>query len=77
MLVLTRKSGEGFWIGDDTEIVVMSCQRNSIRIGVRAPRDVVILRTELKLVAEQNQVALSVCSPDSIEGLAARLRSEE
>lgn len=75
MLIVSRKAGESFWIGNETEVIVMGCQGNNIRIGVRAPREVLILRTELKMVAEQNRAAINPCSDTLINNLAARLRA--
>ncbi len=46
MLVLTRKPQESIMIGDDIEVIVASIDRNSVRIGIRAPRDIKILRKE-------------------------------
>lgn len=74
MLIISRKPGEGFWIDDRTEIVVVSCHGNVIKLGVRAPRTVLVLRSELKLVQEQNQAATATCSEASIDSLAARMR---
>jgi carbon storage regulator len=73
MLIITRKPGEGFWIDDRTEIVVVGWQGNSVKLGVRAPREVLVLRSELKLVQEQNRAATQ-CSEKSIDDLAARMR---
>ena len=53
MLILSRKLGEGFIIGDDIHITVEGCKpahgggNPTIRIGIDAPRDLVILRDEL------------------------------
>lgn len=46
MLVLTRKTDQSIMIGDDIEIVVSSIEGNTVRIGIKAPRDVKILRKE-------------------------------
>jgi len=46
MLVLTRKADQSIMIGDDIEIVVSSIDGNTVRLGIRAPRDVKILRKE-------------------------------
>ncbi len=46
MLVLTRKSDQSIMIGDDIEIVVASIEGNTVRIGIKAPRDIKILRKE-------------------------------
>lgn len=74
MLIITRKAGEGFWIDDRTEVVVVGWQGSSVKLGVRAPREVLVLRSELKVVAEQNRAATRQCSEQSIDDLAARLR---
>jgi carbon storage regulator len=47
MLVLTRKLGEGVNIGRDVEIVVVGVGSGKVKLGFRAPRDVVIQRTEV------------------------------
>lgn len=46
MLVLTRKAEQSIMIGDDIEIVVSSIDGNAVRIGIKAPRDLKILRKE-------------------------------
>lgn len=46
MLVLTRKAGQSIMIGDDIEIFVSSIDGNTVRIGIKAPRDLKILRKE-------------------------------
>lgn len=46
MLVLTRKADQSIMIGDDIEIVVSSIDGNTVRIGIKAPRDIKILRKE-------------------------------
>jgi carbon storage regulator len=47
MLVLTRKSGEGLWIGDDIRIQVLEVRDGQVRIGVDAPEEKGIYRDEL------------------------------
>ena len=47
MLVLTRKSNQSIMIGDDIELSVLSIAGGTIRLGIQAPRDVPILRTEI------------------------------
>ncbi len=48
MLVLTRKSGEAISVGDDIKIVVVKIETGRVRIGIECPKDMVILREELK-----------------------------
>lgn len=77
MLILTRKAGEGFLIGERMEVVVLSCDGNTVKIGVRAPRDILVLRSELKVTEQQNRNAAQGCYEPALERLAARLRAPE
>jgi carbon storage regulator len=47
MLVLTRKSGEGIWIGDDIHLEILDVREGQVRIGIRAPEGKGIYRDEL------------------------------
>ena len=48
MLVLSRRVGESIFIGDDIEVMVTDINRSQVRLGFRAPDDVVIIRKELR-----------------------------
>ena len=48
MLVLTRKSKEQIHIGDDVTITILKINGQSAKIGIEAPRDVRIVRGELR-----------------------------
>jgi len=47
MLVLTRKPGEGFVIGDDITIKIVEMKGGGVRIGIEAPHDKKIYRQEI------------------------------
>lgn len=49
MLILTRRPGEALRIGADIEVIVMAVNGGQVRIGVKAPRDVVVDREEIAL----------------------------
>ncbi len=49
MLVLTRKSNQSIMIGDDVEVTVLSVIGDKVRIGIQAPGDVPVFRTEIYL----------------------------
>ena len=57
MLVLRRRAGESLFIGDDIEIEILAVTSQGAKIGIRAPRETVILRKELKLTQQQNEAA--------------------
>lgn len=48
MLVLSRKPGEHIYVGPDITITVVRIGENTVRLGVTAPRDVAIVRSELQ-----------------------------
>ena len=55
MLVLTRKRGEQILIGDDIVITILDSKGDSVRVGIDAPRGVVIHRLEvMQAVTEAN-----------------------
>lgn len=47
MLVLTRKTNQSIMIGDSIEVSVLSVSGDKVRIGIDAPRDVAVFRTEV------------------------------
>jgi carbon storage regulator len=62
MLVLMRKPGEAIQIGPNILVTLVSLERNRARIGIEAPRNVVIDREE---VAERKRLeALELKGPD-------------
>lgn len=52
MLVLTRNVGESITVGTDVIIRVLQVHGKHVRIGIEAPRDLPIWRTELLLKKE-------------------------
>jgi carbon storage regulator len=47
MLVLSRKPLQSIMIGPNIRITVVKVERNQVRIGIEAPRELTILRSEL------------------------------
>lgn len=74
MLVITRKVGESFYIGDDIEVVVLECNKDKAKIGINAPKSVNILRKELKVTVEQNRQAANKNNASNLKDLAAFLK---
>ncbi len=50
MLVLSRKPTERIEIGDNVVVTVLEIRGNKVRIGIDAPKEVHVLRSELKEV---------------------------
>jgi carbon storage regulator len=49
MLVLTRKAKQSIMIGDDIEVMVLSSDGTKVRVGIQAPSNVSVHRTEIYL----------------------------
>jgi carbon storage regulator len=49
VLVLTRKPQQSVMIGDDVEITVISVQGDKVRLGISAPTEIPVFRTEIYL----------------------------
>ncbi len=61
MLILTRKLGESIIIDEDVQISVIEINKNNIKIGVNAPKELTIYREEvfLKIKEENTQSSSS------------------
>jgi len=47
MLVLTRKRDESIIIGDTIEITVTEVSGNRVRLGINAPKEIIVHRKEI------------------------------
>lgn len=59
MLVLTRKAGESLIINQDIEIKIIDVSGDKVKIGIEAPSNVKILRSELCQTVEVNRQSAS------------------
>lgn len=57
MLILRRKPGEQLLIGDNIQITVMDVSEGGVRLAIDAPREITILRSELKKAMDANRDA--------------------
>jgi carbon storage regulator len=58
MLVLSRKLGQRFQVGNDIKVTIVKIDRNSVRIGIEAPDDVTIHREEIAVVERERLAGL-------------------
>ncbi len=58
MLVLTRKVGEQLLIGENVSVTIVAIVNGAVRLGIEAPREVPIMRTELRDQMLREQQAL-------------------
>jgi carbon storage regulator len=54
MLVLSQKRQESIWICDDIVVTVLAIRGNKVRLGIEAPKEIHVLRTELQNVISES-----------------------
>ncbi len=75
MLVFSRKKDEAITIGSEIEIKVISIGRDTVKLGIDAPRHITIHRKEIYLAIEEEnrkaaaKVALAGSHLDFIKNL--------
>ena len=65
MLVLTRKADESIVIGDNITIKVVSVEGSVVKLGIDAPQEISIIRSELLKEVENSNRAASHKIDDS------------
>lgn len=66
MLILTRKADESITIGDSIVITVLAIEGERVKLGISAPREMLILRQEV-FTAVQEQVKIQELLADKTE----------
>ena len=75
MLILGRRENESISIGDDIKIKIVSIERGNVKIGFEAPKDVLILRDELRVAVENvNKKSINDIDTKILKGLEDKLK---
>ncbi len=74
MLVIRRRAGQSILIGDDIQIEVIEAGPGKVKLGITAPREVLVLRKEIQLTGEQNRIAAREVALEAVRSLAQRIR---
>jgi carbon storage regulator len=70
MLVLTRKIGETFVVGDDITVTVVDIiGGNKVRLGINAPSSVPVYREEIYELVRRENAAAADANADAIAAL--------
>ena len=77
MLVLSRKCDQSLIVGEDITITVLGIEGDRVKLGIRAPRSVPVLREEVyQQLRQANQGAADAASRPSAHSVAAALRGD-
>lgn len=66
MLILQRKKGESLTINDNITVTIMDSGTDWVKLAIDAPKEIPVLRSELKEAADENKKA-SASASDCIE----------
>src|SRR5688572_14693275 len=69
MLVISRRKGQSITIGDEIELVVTELHRSTVKLGIRAPRGLAVLRGEIRETIEQANRAAAASSMEAAVAL--------
>ena len=75
MLVIRRRVGETLVIGADIEVEVLESGSSQVKLGIRAPRSVGVVRKEIRTVGEQNQAAAKAIPAPGLEQLLKQFKN--
>ena len=74
MLILARKENEEILLGNDIKVVVVSISKSTVKLGIEAPRNRMILRSELANdIKNENIHATKKASEADIHELAKKI----
>jgi len=73
MLVMRRRAGESFLIGDSIEIEILEVGPTRVKLGITAPANLGIARKEVVLTRAENITAARSTDPQAIAWLSRAL----
>ncbi|MCI9229297.1 MAG: carbon storage regulator [Dorea sp.] len=62
MLILQRRKGQSLSINDNITLTVVDTGTDWVKLAIEAPKEIPILRSELKEAAAENQMASATAS---------------
>lgn len=77
MLVVTRKTEESIIIADNIEIVVLEVSKDRVKLGITAPKNVKIIRNELRNAQDANLDSSQAVSKAAIDAILSLKKSKE
>ncbi len=82
MLVLSRKVNQSIMVGDNVRVVVVAVDRDQVKLGIEAPREIAVHRSEIyEEIQRSNRSAAEVAvspgeHPAAVERAALQPRKK-
>ena len=73
MLVITRKPSESFIIGDDIKVNILEINGDKVKVGIDAPKDIRIVRSEVFDTMKNNVEAVTTATLPDLSILKQKL----
>jgi carbon storage regulator len=72
MLVLARRLNESIMIGDEIEVVIIDIRGDQVKLGIKAPKKVMVHRKEIYQEIQQENIAAvtSKMDPNQLRNLS-------
>lgn len=74
MLVIRRRAGEAISIDGGIEIEIIEISRSRVKLGIRAPRAITVMRAEAVPVAAENRSASEFLRKHAVSEMGEILR---
>jgi carbon storage regulator len=75
MLVIRRRAGESILIAGDIEIEILETTPTRVKLGIKAPKEVTVLRKEVRLTEDHNRAAAQEIPLSLLTPFLTQLRS--
>jgi carbon storage regulator len=76
VLIIRRRRGESIVIGEDIEIEILETSPTQVKLGISAPKEVTVLRSEIRVTRDVNRAASS-SDPNKLSQLVDQIRENE
>ena len=77
MLVIRRRAGETLLIGDEIEVEILETGSSHVKLGIRAPKHVIVLRKEIQITGQQNLAAAKEKSGAALNSVLRTLKKRD
>jgi len=77
VLILTRKVNDSIMIDDNIEIVVVDIKGDQVKLGIKAPKNISVHRTEVFLEIQNQNIKAAESSPESLKNLKDLLNKKK
>ncbi len=76
MLILSRKIGEALLVNNDIQIKIIEVTGDKVKIGIDAPKNIKILRKELRQTMDSNKESSAAMTPAKLRHMLLDMKND-